>query len=103
MSARDPLRRAIRQFHAAGKRVRRYGQRVLLDTTSDSETVEPDGAADTPLAAAHQEALERLVVPAVTKEQAEQVKVVLAAAGATVAYVTDPKEAASEVLVLQDK
>ena len=82
MTARDPLRSALRSFHAAGGRVRRDGLRVLLDTTTSSATVQASDEAVTVLRR-HQEALERLCVPAVSAEQAERTRAVLAAAGAT--------------------
>jgi DNA polymerase-1 len=102
VAARDPLRLALRDFHAAGGRIHRDGLRVLLDTTKDSGTGQPADAADTPLAR-HLDALEGLVIPAVTKEQAARVRALLAQAGATVAYVTDPEDATLAALELSSE
>jgi DNA polymerase-1 len=89
----DPLRRAIVAFTRAGGVVLRDGHTVRL--AGSPETMTPLEASRT--------ALEARCIPAVTPEHAEQTRAVLAAAGATVAYLDDPETAAFAVLELADE
>ena len=81
------LRKAVRDLLAAGGRVARDGNRLLIDG--------PAAAADA--VRAHAEELVQYVIPSVTAEEAELVRGLLADAGAGVAYVTAP-DAARQVV-----
>jgi DNA polymerase-1 len=105
---RDPLPRAIATWHAEGGTVVRDGRSVRLLTPTPHSA---SGQAALGLVSnhgnhalqAHQDALGRLCIPSVTDEQARQVHAVLAAAGASVAYVTDPAQAARAVTELMNE
>jgi DNA polymerase-1 len=99
--SRDPLPRAIAAWHAEGGTITRDGRmvRLLRPPPTHSASGQAELAFEHPLHV-HQAALEHLCVPSVTPEQAAQVRAVLAAAGASVTYVTDPTQAAIEVTAL---
>ena len=81
------LRKPIRDLMAAGGRVARDGNHVLIDgPTAPADAVR-----------AHTEELVRYVVPSVGAEEAELVRELLADAGASVAYVTAPDAARQAV------
>jgi DNA polymerase-1 len=77
------LRRAIQALLAAGGAVARDGNHVLIDG--------PETLAEA--VRAYTEELARYVVPAVSADEAELVRSLLADAGATVAYITSPDAA----------
>jgi DNA polymerase-1 len=81
------LRKAARDLMAAGGRVARDGDRLLIDG--------PAAVADA--ARAHTEELVRHVIPAVRADETELVRELLADAGASVVYITAPAAARQAV------
>jgi DNA polymerase I len=81
------LRKVVRDLMAAGGRVARDGNCLLIDG--------PAAVAD--VACAHTEELVRWVVPSVSADEAKLVRELLAEAGANVVYVTAPDAARQAV------
>jgi DNA polymerase I-like protein with 3'-5' exonuclease and polymerase domains len=92
----DPFRRAIAAWHAEGGSITRDGRTVRLLRGPSELAIAPTEHA----LHRHQATLERLCIPSVTPEQTAQVRAVLGAAGASVAYITDPIQAALAVTEL---
>jgi DNA polymerase I len=85
------LRKAVRDLMAAGGRVARDGNRLLIDG--------PAVAADA--ARAHAQELKQWVMPSIDADEANLVRALLADAGASVAYVTAPgaaRQAVAEIV-----
>jgi hypothetical protein len=81
------LRKALQALLAAGGRVARDGNLVLIDGP----------AALVGAVRAYTEELARYVIPAVSADEAELVRSLLAEAGASVAYITAPDAARQAV------
>src|SRR6516164_194405 len=81
-----PLQRLVRDLVAAGGRVARNGNQILVDGPGQADAVR-----------ARAEELAKHVIPAVDAGEAELVRELLADAGATVTYITAPAAARQTV------